>query len=176
MPLGLKRNEVKIVPFSPDWKEAFNTTQKQIQKRTGLNHSRIEHIDTTAIEGMHAKPVIDILEGTDTHTPPEKELMRCLQTAGYHRIRVEQPEEIICAKFTDNTYQEKTHFVHLVVYKGDLWKDLIFFRDYLNGHEEARKAYSLIKESFVKNASSGINAYTDYKESFVKNIIDKRER
>ncbi|HLQ71409.1 MAG TPA: GrpB family protein [Bacillota bacterium] len=176
MPLGLKRNEVKIVPFSSDWKKAFNTAQKQIQKRAGLNHSRIEHIGSTAIEGMHAKPVIDILVGTDTHTPPDKELMRGLQAAGFLRLRVERPEEIICAKFTDNTYQEKTHFVHLVVYKGDLWKDLIFFRDYLNRHEEARKAYSLIKESFVKNASSGINTYTDYKESFVKSIIDKRER
>jgi len=176
MQLGLKRNEVKIVPFSSTWKEAFHKTQKQIQKYTGLNHSRIEHIGSTAIEGMHAKPVIDILVGTNMITPPDKKLMKGLKAAGFLRLRVERPEEIICAKFTDNTYQEKTHFVHLVVYKGDLWKDLIFFRDYLNGHEEARKAYSLIKESFVKNASSGINAYTDYKESFVKNIIDKRER
>ena len=176
MQLGLKRNEVKIVPFSSDWKEAFNTAQKQIEKHTGLNHSRIEHIGSTAIKGMHAKPVIDILVGADTITPPDKELMRGMQSAGFLRLRVERPHEIVCAQFTDKTYQVKTHFVHLVVYNSDLWKDLIYFRNYLNRHEAARKVYFSIKQSFVDNASNGIDAYTDYKEAFVKGIMDKRER
>lgn len=52
MRLGLKRNEVKIVPFSPAWKKAFNEAQEQIEEHTDLSRSRIEHIGSTAIKGM----------------------------------------------------------------------------------------------------------------------------
>lgn len=176
MRLGLKRNEVKLAPFTSAWKKAFDEAHEQIRIHTGLNSSRIEHIGSTAIKGMQAKPVIDILVGIDTITPPEQALMKGLQTAKFLRLRVERPEEIVCAKFTDETYHEKTHFVHLVEYQSKLWKDLIFFRDYLNRHEEARAEYASIKQTFVNYASSGIEAYTDYKEAFVKGIMAKRKR
>lgn len=175
MRLGVKRNEVKIVPYTAEWKEEFAEAKAQIQHHTELRDMRIEHIGSTAIKGMHAKPLIDILVGIDTITPPDKDVMKGLQGAGFLRLRVERPEAIVCAKFTDNTYHEKTHYVHVVTFQGRLWKDLIFFRDYLNAHEKARVKYISIKQEFLNNQSGGIDAYTDSKEAFVKEIYAKRK-
>src|SRR5699024_12474101 len=79
------------------------------------------------------------------------------------------------AKFSDDTYEEKTHFIHLVDYGKKLWKDLIFFRDYLNANESARVKYSSLKKEFLNKHKGDIKAYTDYKESFVKEIFRKRK-
>ena len=87
---------------------------------------------------------------------------------------MELPGEIVLAKFKDNSYQVKTHYIHLVEYQKPLWKNLIFFRDYLNNNEHARHRYLDIKEEFLRNNSEGIREYTDYKEAFVKETIDKR--
>lgn len=97
-----------------------------------------------------------------------------LKKISFLRLRVERPKEIVLAKFVDDTYQEKTHFFHLVDYGKELWNNLIFFRDYLNFHEETRKEYEQIKLSFFKEHIGGIEEYTNYKEKFVLEIYDKR--
>lgn len=92
----------------------------------------------------------------------------------YYSLKVDRPNEIVLAKFLDNTYQNKTHFTHLVEYKEELWNDLIFFRDYLNDNKSARDRYLDIKKSYADKNSIGINEYTSFKESFVKEVNQKR--
>src|SRR5699024_5302645 len=94
--------------------------------------------------------------------------------SGFFRLKVERPNEIVAAKLTDGTYKEKTHFINLADYNKDLWKNFIFFRDYLNANEVVRKQYEKLKLEFLEQKSGGIEAYTDYKEQFVKDIYAKR--
>ena len=56
MKLGLKGNEVRLVDFTPEWKEEFLRVKKLIMETTKLDQKRIEHIGSTAIKGMSAKP------------------------------------------------------------------------------------------------------------------------
>ena len=123
---------------------------------------------------MSAKPIIDIVLGVDDINQVDKTLFKHLKDIGFLRLRVKRPNEIVLAKFTDETYEEKTHFIHMVNYGGDLWKNSLFFRDYLNSYEAARAEYSCLKETFIKNEQGGIQAYTDYKEQFVKEIYRLR--
>lgn len=174
MRLGLKRDEVRLVPYTNSWEEAFIKAKGDIERHTGLESAQIEHIGSTAIKGMRAKPIIDILVGTDNIAPPDKDLMDGLHKADFLRLRVERPGEIVCARFTDQTYQEKTHFLHLTEFQSTLWENLIFFRNYLNENVDAKEEYARIKQTFVDGASNGINAYTDHKEAFVKGIFAKR--
>lgn len=125
---------------------------------------------------MSAKPIIDIVVGVDNLKSVDEELFNSFRKAGFLRLRVEKPNEIVLAKFTDETYQIKTHFIHLVQYQQEIWNNLIFFRDYLNSNEEARKEYLDIKTSYLKNTSSGIKEYTGFKEDFVKNIYNKKSK
>ncbi|WP_203333487.1 GrpB family protein [Planococcus beigongshangi] len=174
MKLGLKQDEVKIVEYTPEWHEEFIRVKEELVDHTGLDGKRIEHIGSTAIEGMSAKPILDLMVGVDDLRQVDKELLQAFQKAGFLRLKVERPGEIVLAKFTDDTYQEKTHFIHLVEYRKELWGKLIFFRDYLNAEEVARKEYLAVKLAYLKNSATGINAYTDSKEAFVRDIVSKR--
>lgn len=174
MNLGLNGDEVKVVPYTEEWSDEFLKVKKEIHENTNISKNRIEHIGSTAIKNMMAKPILDILVAVDDILNVDNSVIKGLKTIGFLRLKVERPNEIVFAKFTDNTYRVKTHFIHLVEYEKELWKNFIFFRDYLNDNEHARNEYLDIKLDYFKKQTSGINAYTKYKEAFVKNIFSKR--
>src|SRR5699024_9813314 len=123
---------------------------------------------------MMAKPIIDIVIVVNYITNIDQNVFRGLIKTGFLRLKVEGPNEIVLAKCTDDTYKEKTHFIHLVDYNKDFWKNFIFFRVYLNANEVVRKQYEKIKLDFLVRKSGGIEAYTAYKVQFVKDIYAKR--
>lgn len=176
MRLGLKRDEVRLENYTPEWKEEFNRVKDQIIESTNLDETRIEHIGSTAIEGIAAKPILDILVGIDDIQEVDERIITGLRNIGFLRLKVDRPGEIVFAKFTDETYEEKTHFIHLVEYQKEIWRNLIFFRDYLNANELAKKQYLDIKLEYLKTSSQGINEYTNHKESFVQSIFGMRTR
>ena len=88
---------------------------------------------------MPAKPIIDILVGIDDISKVDKAIFKQLQSIGFLRLRVERPGEIVLAKFTDETYEVKTHFIHMVDFEEELWCNQLFFRDYLNSNEKAER-------------------------------------
>lgn len=176
MQLGLKIDEIKLEKYTDKWHDEFIKIKNELLKHTQLEECQIEHIGSTSIQGMSAKPILDIVVGVDNLKTVDEELFNNFRKAGFLRLRVEKPNEIVLAKFTDETYQVKTHFIHLVEYQQEIWSNLIFFRDYLNSNEEARKEYLDIKTSYLKNTSSGIKEYTNFKEDFVKNIYNKKSK
>ena len=176
MKLGLKNNEVRIVPFDEEWKVEFSNVKKEMQLILDIDESRIEHIGSTAIEGMSAKPIIDIILGVDDLKKIDQEMERKLRTIGFYRLRVERPNEVVFAKFKDDTFETKTHFIHTVVFKEELWENLVFFRDYLNSNDEEKIAYAKLKDNYLRQThATNINEYTDFKEEFVKRIFTKRK-
>ncbi|WP_042477506.1 GrpB family protein [Bacillus ndiopicus] len=171
MNIGLRNDEVVLVPYESTWEMEFQKIKEELLHRTNLTSVQIEHIGSTSIQGMRAKPVIDLLVGVSDLACIEKSFFKQLAQAGFHRLRVERPDEIVCAKFTDDTFQIKTHFIHLVQYEGQKWQELLFFRDYLRANEEMREQYEQLKISFFETGLKGIMAYTDYKEDFVRTIL-----
>lgn len=175
MKLGLKKDDVKLFPYTSEWNTEFLNIKQQIKEATNLKDNQIEHIGSTAITDMIAKPIIDIMIGVDDIENVETSLIKGLQNAGFLRLRVERPGEIVFAKFTDDTYEVKTHFIHLVDFDKDLWKNLLFFRDYLNTNEDAREEYKKLKLDHAGRENMKITEYTDLKAPFVKNIYNKRK-
>ena len=72
MELGLAKNEVKLSPYTAEWEKEFNRVKLEIIEVTGLEEERIQHIGSTAIKNMPAKPIIDILVGIDDITKVDK--------------------------------------------------------------------------------------------------------
>lgn len=173
MKLGLQNDEVLVLPYDDAWKVEFKRIQEELLSYTKLTSNQIEHIGSTSIVGIRAKPIIDILVGVGNLETLEKPFFKDIEKAGFYRLRVVRPNEIVCAKFLDNTFQVKTHFIHIVEYEGEKWRQLVFFRDYLRMNEDAKKQYEQLKESFFQTDFSGINSYTDYKEQFVQSILAK---
>lgn len=163
-----------LVEYDSEWKEEFLRVKSEIVETTGLEERRIQHIGSTAIEGMPSKPIIDLMVGMDDLEQVDEYLVYGLKRVGFLRLIVKRDNEIIFAKFTDQTYEIKTHIIHMVEYKGELWHNLLFFRDYLNSNAEARMLYFGLKQNYIEKSNTGINDYTSSKEGFVKEIFDKR--
>ncbi|CEG27066.1 GrpB family protein [Bacillus sp. B-jedd] len=174
MKLGLRKDEVRLVEYNPEWAAEFAKVKEELRASTNLEEFQIEHIGSTSIPGMLAKPIIDMVVGIRNLSNFPESLAGGLKKAGFLRLRVERPGEIVFARFTDNTYEVKTHFIHLVEYEGELWQNLIFFRDYLRTNEDARWEYQAIKMDSLARYQTGVNEYTDHKEDFVKAIFAKR--
>ena len=164
---------MKLVPYTDEYQCEFCTVKDEILRTVPIQENRIEHIGSTAIRGIVSKPVIDLVMGVDHLQSIDSEIIAGLKKSGFLRLKVERPEEIIFAKFTDDTYQEKTHFFHLVEYNQQLWHDLLFFRNYLNANSSEREAYQQLKKDSIR--LPGIDDYTASKESFVKRIYNKRK-
>ena len=173
MILGVKNNEVVLVQYDENWKTEFERTKSNLMLYTNLNASRIEHIGSTAIEGIYAKPIIDLLVGVDSLASLHKDFFTQLQQIGFYRLKVERPSEIVCAKFTDETFQCKTHFLHIVEFEKEKWNQLIFFRNFLNQNQASKDAYEQLKRSILKSNSINIQTYTDSKEDFVYSVVEK---
>lgn len=174
MKLGLNRDEVRLEDHNKEWKSEFFNVKQDILNNTSLKEARIEHIGSTAITDMPAKPIIDIIVGVDELDKVDKQLLKGLYQAGFLRLKVERPGEIVLAKFTDDTYDIKTNYIHIVEYQKDLWKNLIFFRDYLNSNSDAKEEYLELKKEYIRKSTTGITEYTNHKEKFVKTIYEKR--
>ncbi|KMN46209.1 GrpB family protein [Bacillus paramycoides] len=175
MDLGITGDEIKLVSYTDEWKKEFSKVKHEIQKSTNIDANRIEHIGSTAIEGMISKPIIDILVAIDDLNAVEKSVIDGLQSIGFLRLKVVRSGEIVFAKFTDSTFQKRTHYIHLVEYEKEIWNNLIFFRDYLNDNDEAKIEYKDLKLDYIKKDSVGIKGYTDYKEGFVSSVLKKQK-
>ncbi|WP_045413470.1 GrpB family protein [Vibrio owensii] len=171
MKLGLANHKVDVVKHDPAWRQEFARCHSELALVTEIAPTRIEHIGSTAILDMPAKPILDMVLGIEhfPHFPPK--LIDALKGVGFLRLKVEKPEEIVFAKFTDDSYQVKTHYLHLTQYRGQLWRDWIQFRDRLNESAELRREYLALKLSLVEHTEITIEKYTDAKAEFVKKVI-----
>ncbi|WP_440889570.1 GrpB family protein [Vibrio sp. WZ-1] len=173
MKLGLDNHKVDVVKHDPAWRQEFARSRSELALVTEIAPTQIEHIGSTAILDMPAKPIIDVVLGIEHFPHVSPKLIDALKSVGFLRLKVEKQDEIVFAKFTDDSYQVKTHYLHLTQYQGQLWRDWIQFRDRLNGNAELRSEYLALKFSLVKQAEITIEKYTDAKTSFVRKVINE---
>lgn len=171
MRLGLKRDEVKLVPHDEAWTMEFLSVQKQVQDALGIDGEAVQHIGSTAIKEIKAKPIIDILLGVENISQVEAETFQVLQAIGFYRLKVEREQEIVLARFTDNTFLEKTHYIHMTDINGEKWRKLLYFRDALNADASLRQEYERLKRALAEKKGMEIIKYTNEKESFVKKVL-----
>ena len=171
MKLGLANHKVDVVKHDPAWRQEFVRCRFELALMTEIPLTQIEHIGSTAIMNMPAKPIIDMVLGIEHFPHVSPKLIDALKSVGFLRLKVEKQDEIVFAKFTDDSYQVKTHYLHITQYQGQLWRDWIQFRDRLNGSAELRGEYLTLKFSLVEQAEITIEKYTDAKAEFVKKVI-----
>jgi len=170
--LGLNKDVVKLVGHANNWKELFSVEKALLNSLVGEQVVDIQHIGSTAIDGIAAKPLLDILVGVKSMEDVQKFDKHELKKADiYHlgRVRIEGKE--VFAKFSNLENLTKTHVLHVVEYDGDWWKKHIFFRDYLNEHPEVAKQYEVLKKELAEEFPTNERCYTDGKKIFVEKII-----
>jgi GrpB-like predicted nucleotidyltransferase (UPF0157 family) len=165
--LGLPRNTVQLQPYNPVWKTIFERDANLIRNVIGKYVIDIQHIGSTSIEGLDAKPVIDIAIGVESLDIVD-EIALALKDLGYFRLKVIIDGKVVFAKDTD---VGRTHYLHLENYNGNHWNDHLLFRDYLRSHAGTVKAYMKLKRELAKEFSADVSSYTDKKKLFVDEIL-----
>ena len=151
------------------WGEAFEKEKAVIEGALGEDALTVEHIGSTAIPGIKAKPTIDLLVEVRTDADTES-IVRRMRDAGYQYS--EQPDNpaphmMFMKGYTPEGFRGQAVHVH-VRYPGD-W-DEIYFRDYLRSHTEAAREYERLKTELWKKHEHNREDYTNGKTDFVKRI------
>lgn len=141
--LGLQRGTVRLYPHETAWEAEAEHTIIMLQKLLGDDAKEIQHVGSTAVPTICAKPIIDIALAVNSFDDVMKHLPK-LQAAGfYYRAQNDIPNQKLfaCGSFYDGTGDLQTHFIHVVLTDSEQWRDYILFRDYLNQHADTAKAY-----------------------------------
>jgi GrpB-like predicted nucleotidyltransferase (UPF0157 family) len=168
--IGLKRGTVKLAKHDSKWRNNFELEARKINKIFGKDALDIQHVGSTAIPGMLAKPIIDIALIVSSLSKA-KSYEKKLNKIGYELKKNDERKERLF--FTKGPEEKRTHYLHIGEIGSGYAEDMISFRDYLRQHKITAKNYSDLKEKLAKEYKDKREIYSVKKEKFIKEIIKK---
>jgi GrpB-like predicted nucleotidyltransferase (UPF0157 family) len=158
--------KVEVVPHNPRWRDEFEAEAERVAAALGETVVAVHHIGSTAIPGIYAKPVIDLLiEVRDiTAVDSRSSAMRSLgyEALGEYGI----PGRRYFRK--DSLEGIRTHQIHTFEAGSAEAKRHLAFRDYLTAHPAEAQKYSELKRKLAKRHAHDIDKYMDGKDGFIK--------
>jgi len=171
--IGMERGIVRLVPYQADWPACFAAEAERLRQALGGRIGAVEHMGSTAIPGMPAKPIIDMAASVESLAEAEG-LIPDLARLGYEwheRDRQDVPDRLYFVRRTADG-RATTHHLSLAEPASDFWARHLAFRDYLRTHPEAAAEYAELKRDLARKFPTDRGAYVDGKEAFVKRICD----
>jgi GrpB-like predicted nucleotidyltransferase (UPF0157 family) len=159
---------VEIHGYDPGWPRRYARWRTVIADALGPSAVRIEHVGSTSVPGLPAKPIIDIQVSVEDLTD-ESAYVGPLEAAGL-QLRSRDDLHRFFRPFPDR--QREVH-VHVCPQGSDWERDHLLFRDYLREHLEARDAYAETKRRAAEHWRDDRLAYTDAKTETVLAIMDR---
>lgn len=147
MSLGLKRNITELIDYDSEWEKLADQTIQRLWEIFGSVAKDIQHIGSTSIKNIKAKPIIDIAVAVNDFGEFEP-LIPKLESNGFSYrgwFLVDRITVLNVYEKTNSGERITTHHVHIVKVDSMDWRNHINFRDYLNAHPSVAKAYEDIK-------------------------------
>jgi GrpB-like predicted nucleotidyltransferase (UPF0157 family) len=167
---------VEIVDYDPTWPQLFEREKKLILGVIGHIVVRIEHIGSTSVSGLGAKPTIDILVAI-RQLSDAGNCIDPLRLIGYEyqpQHEVHLPER---RYFRKGQSPEAQHYhLHMVELQSDFWTKHLLFRDYLRAHPDVAHEYQELKKQLAVEYGANREGYTDAKTQFIESIIARARR
>ena len=169
--IGLEKGKVKLAEYDENWPFEFENEKNAIQRVIQKNEIAIEHIGSTSVKELCAKPIIDILIGIE-HFDDGFDIAPKLEAIGYEY----KGENGIPGRHYFAKGNPRTHHIHIVELGSDFWKEHLLFRNYLRNNPEARFQYSKLKKELALQYERDREKYTDSKAEFIRNTINKAKK
>lgn len=163
---GLEARKVEIVDYDDAWPRRFERERERISVGLQGVAVRIEHIGSTAVPGLAAKPVVDILVTVTDVERDEPRFALAIEELGFDlRVREEG----------HRAYRTPQRDVNLHVWSDDEpeVENYLVFRDHLRGHPEDRELYARVKRELAKREWADVNHYADAKTEVVQDIMSR---
>lgn len=163
--------EVIIEQYDPNWILKFQNEKENILELCNKLILEIEHIGSTSVENLGAKPIIDIMIGVKT-LALDIQIIPKIESLGY--IYVKKYENIIPFRrfFTKDKNTLREFHIHLVEKDTDFWKKHLVFRDKLRKSSEIMNSYYNLKLELAEKFRTDTSKYTDAKADFINGVIE----
>jgi GrpB-like predicted nucleotidyltransferase (UPF0157 family) len=166
MIIGLEKGIVRLSPYSPEWKTLYEEEERLLKDLISEYIIDIQHIGSTSIPGMIAKPILDIGIAIAYFEEGQK-CIEPIESFGYeYKGENGIPERHYFVK-GDPT----THHLHIVEIDSEEWKKNITFRDALRKNDDLAKEYAKLKLNLAEKFKYNRVAYTDGKTDFVNYVL-----
>lgn len=171
LPLGLKRGTVALQPHNPWWAVLAGECIGELKSLLGTAALDIQHVGSTAIGGIHAKPILDIAVGVKSLETVEKYLP-LLERNNIICRGSDHPGQLLFVK-GDFEQDTRTHHIHVVVHGGEEWENYLNFRDFLNACRERAVEYNRLKVELAEKYGDDRAAYTAGKGPLVGKLLEE---
>lgn len=168
MNIGLKRGTVKIVQYDPSWTEYFQKKKKELLKvLDGGNLVSIEHVGSTSIPALPAKPIVDI-SVVVRNLKQAKKLIPKLEAFGYRFKTEDGPRRLF---FAAGPEAKRTAHLHIAQLGSEYADEILAFRDHLLKDPALVHKYERLKVKLANSYPENRQEYTKAKEQFIKKVI-----
>jgi GrpB-like predicted nucleotidyltransferase (UPF0157 family) len=160
---------VHIVPYDRNWPSSFQAERQLLINAIGpwLVAGSIEHIGSTAIPDLDAKPVIDIMAGVESLDGSRA----ALAVLEHHQYCYAPYRTEVMHWLCKPSPAQRTHHLHLVPLGSPLWIEQLAFRDYLRTHPDVALEYAELKRQLAEAHRFDREPYTTAKAPFVQRVI-----
>ena len=175
--IGLEKGKVKLYPHDVAWETEAKDTINKLKAILGNDVIDIQHVGSTSIPTIAAKPIIDIAIATKSFDDILKH-KNSLEYAGFfYRPNASDCKQLLFAKgnYYDSTGNLQTHFVHVVIKNSMEWINYLNFRDFLIKRYEFAKEYERLKIALATEYSGAQDRekYSQGKENFISYVLRK---
>ncbi len=172
MRLGLRRGTVAVEPHRNEWKAVARQTIARLREILQSAVVDAQHIGSTAVIGICAKPIIDIVVGVSDF---DEILAKndVLEEKGFIFRGQDHPGQYL---YVCGDGDFRTYHIHVVIHDSEAWSNYVDMKDYLNSHEEDARAYSELKKSLAQQYPQDRETYTTMKSEFIREILTKARR
>jgi len=172
----LPTDPVKVVDYDATWPDQYAAAAKELRDVLDEWVVEIEHIGSTAVPGLAAKPVIDIQVGVRS-LDDSAAMVAAVESLGYEyapEFEDVLPERRFFRRWTDG---HRSHHVHLVERaNAGMWDDQVLFRDRLRTSDVDRDRYAALKQRLAECHRDDRQAYTDAKAELVREVLTRSAR
>jgi len=168
--IGQHKRVFKLTPYKRVWADQFDQEADRIRSALGDKAQRIEHIGSTSIQGVAAKPIIDIMVAVE-ELAQSSDLIVPLDQIGY----VYRPLDTIAGRmfFAREIRQDiRTHHLSLTQNGSDYWVNHLLFRDQLREDDEVASDYVQLKKDFGEYYARTNHLDTEWKSAFVAQVLE----
>ena len=166
---GRESPSYRIVDYDPEWPKLFRKERAAIAAAMGIGTRRVQHIGSTSVPGLGAKPIVDIMVGV-AKVPPVAEAKR--QFTSLRKLGYEFRGETVPGTLYVRKASPPRSNLHMTESRGRFWTDHLLFRNYLRAHSDVAARYEELKRDLMSRMAHDIPGYNDGKEAFIRSVLD----
>lgn len=174
MHIGMKRGTVYLIAHRAEWEEIAQRAVEDIKRVLRDVVVDAQHIGSTSIKTIPAKPIIDIAVGVTDYDAVLEQKERL--AAEHITLRIDERPEQLLFVMGDFEQDTRTHHIHVVRYGSKEWNNYLNFRDYLNAHESAAQRYGALKKELSQRYPDDRAAYTEGKSGLIAELLSEASK